>query len=87
MQKRQATGIRGAAYATVWGQVASMLTAMYFHCRKNVEVKSSIKYLKLERSIVKEIYVIGLPAIIMQALMSLMTYSVNIIFATVSQAA
>ena len=82
-----ATGIRGAAYATVLGQIVSMLIAMYLHYRKNTEIKSSIKYLKLESSIVKEIYVIGLPAIIMQALMSFMTYSVNIIFATVSQAA
>ena len=69
-----ATGIRGAAYATVLGQIVSMLIAMYLHYRKNTEIKSSIKYLKLESSIVKEIYVIGLPAIIMQALMSFMTY-------------
>ncbi len=82
-----ATGIRGAAYATVLGQVVSMLIAMFLHYRKNAEIKPGIRYLKLESGIVKEIYVIGLPAIIMQALMSLMTYSVNVIFATVSQAA
>jgi len=80
-------GIRGAAYATVIGQVVSMLIAMYFHYRKNTEVKSGRRYLKLESGIVKEIYVIGLPAIIMQALMSFMTYGVNLIFGTVSQAA
>ena len=80
-------GIRGAAYATVIGQVASMLIAMFFHYRKNTEVKSGREYLKLEKGIVKEIYVIGLPAIIMQALMSFMTYGVNLIFGTVSQAA
>ena len=80
-------GIRGAAYATVIGQVASMLIAMFFHYRKNTEVRSGRKYLKLEKGIVKEIYVIGLPAIIMQALMSFMTYGVNLIFGTVSQAA
>ncbi|MDE7207651.1 MAG: polysaccharide biosynthesis C-terminal domain-containing protein, partial [Lachnospiraceae bacterium] len=61
-------GIRGAAYATVIGQVVSMLIAMYFHYRKNTEVKSGAKYLKPDKGIVKEIYVIGLPAIIMQAL-------------------
>ncbi len=79
-------GIRGAAYATVIGQVVSMLIAMYFHYRKNTEVKSGMQYLKLDKDIVKEIYVIGLPAIIMQALMSFMTYGVNLIFGTVSQA-
>ena len=80
-------GIRGAAYATVIGQVVSMLTAMYFHYRKNTEVRSGKKYLKLERGIVKEIYMVGLPAIIMQALMSFMTYGINLIFGAVSQAA
>lgn len=79
--------ISGAAYATVIGQVVSMFVAMYFHYKKNKEVKSGRKYLKLEWGIVKEIYVIGLPAIIMQALMSFMTYGVNLIFGTVSQAA
>ena len=82
-----AMGICGAAYATVIGQMVSMLIAMYFHYRKNTEVRSGIRYLKMEKDIVKEIYVIGLPAIIMQALMSFMTYGVNIIFGTVSQAA
>lgn len=79
--------ICGAAYATVIGQVVSMLIAMYFHYRKNTEVKSGMQYLKPDKGIVKEIYVIGLPAIIMQALMSFMTYGVNLIFGTVSQAA
>ena len=80
-------GIRGAAYATVIGQIVSMLIAMYFHYRKNTEVKSGWKYFKLEWGIVHEIYVVGLPAIIMQALMSFMTYGINLIFVTVSQAA
>ena len=80
-------GIRGAAYATVIGQIASMLIAMFFHYQKNREVKTDRKYLKLDKGIVKEIYVIGLPAIIMQALMSFMTYGINLIFVRVSQAA
>ncbi|MCM1159546.1 MAG: MATE family efflux transporter [Bacteroidales bacterium] len=80
-------GIEGAAYATVIGQIVSMAVAMYFHYRKNTEVKSGGTYLKLESAIVREIYVIGLPAIIMQALMSFMTYGVNLIFGGVSQAA
>ena len=80
-------GIKGAAYATVFGQIVSMAVAMVFHYKKNTEVKAGRKYCKLEIGIIKEIYIIGLPAIIMQALMSFMTYGVNIIFGTVSQAA
>lgn len=80
-------GVAGAAYATVIGQVVSMLIAMYFHYKKNKEISNGIAYLKLDKKIVKEIYVVGLPAIIMQALMSFMTYGVNIIFGAVSMAA
>lgn len=80
-------GIEGAAYATVIGQVVSMLVAMFFHYVKNKEVASAFKYIKPDFSIIKEIYAVGLPAIIMQALMSFMTYGVNIIFGAVSVAA
>lgn len=80
-------GIEGAAYATVIGQVVSMLVAMFFHYVKNKEVASGFQYLKPDFSIIKEIYAVGLPAIIMQALMSFMTYGVNIIFGAVSVAA
>lgn len=80
-------GISGAAYATVIGQVVSLLVAMALHYRKNKEVKAGLKYMKLQFSVVKQIYVIGVPAIIMQALMSFMTYGVNIILGSVSVAA
>ena len=64
-----------------------MVIAMAFHFGKNKEVKAGLRYLKLEGSVVKDISTIGLPAIIMQALMSFMTYGVNIIFGAVSDAA
>ena len=80
-------GIAGAAWATVIGQFVSMFVAMYFHYFKNKEVPSGWKYLKPSRSIIRKIYSIGLPAIIMQALMSFMTYGVNIIFGAVSASA
>ena len=80
-------GIAGAAYATVIGQFVSMFVAMFFHYKKNKEVPSGLTYLKLDMATVKGIYTIGLPAIIMQALMSFMTYGVNIIFGAVSTAA
>lgn len=80
-------GINGAAYATVLGQIVSLVVAMIFHYRKNKEVESGLQYLKLNAIIIREIYAIGLPAIIMQALMSFMTYGINIIFGAVSIAA
>lgn len=80
-------GIKGAAWATVLGQFVSVAVAMVFHYKKNTEVESRLCYLKPDLFIIKEIYAIGLPAIIMQALMSFMTYGINIIFGTVSVAA
>ena len=82
-----AMGIAGAAYATVIGQIVSLALAMGFHYKMNREVKNGLLYLKPQKSIILEIYSIGLPAIIMQALMSFMTYGVNIIFGAVSMAA
>lgn len=82
-----AMGVTGAAYATVIGQIVSMLVAMFFHYSKNKEVPFGFKYFIPKAAIIKEIYSIGLPAIIMQALMSFMTYGVNIIFGRVSKSA
>lgn len=82
-----AMGIAGAAYATVIGQILSLVIAMLFHYKKNTEVKSGLSYMKPDGVIIRQIYNIGLPAIIMQALMSVMTYGVNIILGSVSMAA
>ena len=83
-------GVAGAAYATVIGQVVSVLTAIAFHIKFNVEIKGIIKNLKPSAKIIKEIYMIGLPAIIAQALMSFMTfmtYGLNIILVRISETA
>lgn len=42
--------------------------------------------MKPEKRIIAEIYTIGFPAIIAQALMSFMTYALNIILGSVSEA-
>lgn len=78
-------GVAGAAYATVIGQVASFAIALFFHIKSNKSVKKGLKYIKPEKKIIKEIYMIGLPAIIAQALMSIMTYGINIILVGVSE--
>ena len=72
-------GVRGAAYATVIGQMASAVLLLVFHLKLNREFAHGMKYLKPEGRIIKEIYAIGLPAIIAQALMSLMVYVKNLI--------
>ena len=75
----------GAAYATVIGQIASFLIALFFHFKSNKSVDKSFKYIKPQARLIKEIYAIGLPAIIAQALMSFMTYGINIILVKVDE--
>jgi putative MATE family efflux protein len=82
-----ALGVSGAAYATVIGQIASTLLALIFHLRKNKEISNGLKYMKPSGKIIKGIYSIGLPAIIAQALMSVMTYGMNIILVGISESA
>lgn len=77
-------GIRGAAWATVIGQILSLICGITFHFKFNKEVDSNFKYIKPNLSIIKEIYQVGFPAIIMNALMSFMAYGVNLILGRVS---
>lgn len=78
-------GVQGAAYATVFGQIASMVLAAFFHFKKNTEIKNGLSYLKPSTQIIKKIYSIGLPAIIAQALMSVMTYGLNRILVQIDE--
>lgn len=77
-------GVKGAAYATVIGQCVSFVMALIFHLKFNKEISNNFKYLYPSAEIIKEIYSIGLPAIIAQALMSVMTYGMNIILGSIS---
>lgn len=78
-------GVVGAALATVIGQVVSCMLALIFHLRLNKEIDNRLKYIKPSASVIGKIYSIGLPAIIAQALMSVMTYGLNIILVRISE--
>ncbi len=81
-----AMGIRGAAWATVIGQCVSFGAALLFYFRCNPQLSKKLKNYKPSMQIIKEIYAVGLPAILAQALMSIMTYALNIIFGIVNEA-
>ena len=57
-------GVKGAAYATVIGQVVSAALLFIFHMKLNKEFEHGVEYMKPDTGIIKEIYAIGLPAII-----------------------
>ena len=78
-------GVRGAAYATVIGQIASALVALLLHLKANKEIKNGLSYIRPSGRIIKSIYSIGFAAIIAQALMSIMTYLLNIIFVRIGE--
>ncbi len=72
-------GVAGAAYATVIGQIASCILLLVFHIKLNKEFEHGFRYMRPEGRIIREIYSIGLPAILAQALMSVMVYAMNLI--------
>lgn len=78
-------GIVGAALATVIGQVVSCVLAVIFHFRLIKEIDNGWRYIKPSGTVIGKIYSIGLPAIIAQALMSVMTYGLNLILVEVSE--
>lgn len=79
-------GVKGAAYATVIGQIASFAVVLIFHLKINTVIQNKLCYFKPSLNTIKDIYAIGLPAIISQALISVMTYGLNLIFGGISEA-
>lgn len=74
-------GVTGAAIATVVGQLVAMSMGIYFNLKKNPQITISFKGFKPDKRTIRNIYVVGVPAIIMQAIGSVMYYGMNCIFA------
>ena len=72
-------GVAGAAIATVLGQIFAMLFLFYVLARRETVLKISFKNFKLHGGMVKEIYAVGFPSIIMQSIGSVMTMGMNAI--------
>lgn len=79
-----AMGIRGAAIATVIGQMAGAIAALLFNRFKNPLIHVSFKNYHFDQQDVADIYRVGLPTIIMQAIGSVMTFVVNSMLLSVS---
>lgn len=72
-----AMGVAGAALATVIGQIAAGLFAVIFNLKKNHEVQIRMKGFRPSGEIISQIYGIGVPSIVMQAIGSVMNYGMN----------
>lgn len=82
-----AMGIKGAALATVIGQVVAGLVAVIMNHKKNPEVRIHLKGFKPDKAIIGQIYQIAVPSIVMQAIGSVMNYGMNRILITFTSTA
>lgn len=80
-------GVAGAAIATVFGQIVAATIALIINIKKNDEVTFRLKELKPHAETIKQIYIVGLPSIIMQSIGSIMTYGMNRILISFSSTA
>lgn len=78
-------GVAGAAYATVIGQFVSLFLDMAFHYAMDKEIPNRFSCVAPKKRVIGEIFRIGLPAMIMQALLSLMMFGTNLILGTSSE--
>ncbi len=72
-----AMGVAGAAVATVIGQWAAGMLALYFNEKQNPEVQFGKRYAKLEGKTVKAILTVGIPSIVMNGIGSVMNFGMN----------
>ena len=79
--------VKGAAVATVIGQVTGALVGLSLNLIKNKEIKFSFKNFSMSHLIFKEIFSIGLPAALMNAITSFAVFFINTILRGFGQSA
>lgn len=80
-------GVKGAALATVIGQISGALVGVFFHVRKNKDVNFEFKGFKLHLENLGLIFSIGLPSIIMSGIGSFVLFFMNAILYTFGSSA
>lgn len=80
-------GIRGAAAATVLGQIVAAVLAVILNTKVNKELHLDIRKFKLQFKAISSILYIGIPSVIMVAIGSVMTFCVNKILVAFSSTA
>lgn len=70
-------GVAGAAIATVFGQITASILAVIINVKKNKEIELNFSKYKPDFAVIRNIYKIGVPSIIMQAIGSVMNYCMN----------
>lgn len=82
-----AMGVAGAALATVIGQITASIVGFTLHHRYNHEVRLSFRSFRPDGSIIRRIYAVGVPSILMRSLSSVTVFGMNAIMMTFSSTA
>ena len=82
-----AMGVKGAAIATVIGQIVAAILSFMMNIRVNKEIQLRFRGFRPDREMIGRIYAIGLPSIIMQSIGSIMVYGINKILIAFSSTA
>ena len=82
-----AMGVAGAAIATVMGQILAMVVATLVVTFGKHDVHVSFRRFRLSWRTIKDIYVVGIPSIVMQSIGTVMTMALNGILSGFSTAA
>lgn len=73
-------GIRGAALATVLGQILGCLVSFILNISKNHDIQFKFSNILPNKKIIAQIYRVAVPAILMSSITSVVTYFLNLIF-------
>ena len=79
-----AMGLAGAAIATVISQFIGAFIVGYFCINKEKDIKIDLRYMKPDLNIIKDIYKVGIPSIVMISITSITIFSLNKILAKFS---
>lgn len=80
-------GLTGAAVATVISQWIGAFTVIFFCLKYNKEIEISFKFMKADATIIKNIYKVGIPSIVMISISSITVFCYNKILSTFSTTA
>ena len=72
-------GVKGAAIATVFAQSVSCLLGLYLNQTRNKELRLNLKGFRPWGRMIRQIYTVGVPSVVMQSIASVMTVLMNLI--------
>lgn len=82
-----AMGVRGAAIATVLGQIVSAVIGLFINLRRNPDIHLHLSEMRLHGDVAASVYRIAFPSILMQSIGSFLVFGLNQILLTFSTVA